>query len=180
MIKDTVSYPLYPIGGTHWSAYGEALAIDSIRKYVQHMLNKKMVTLKFNKINYSDTLQPPDNDIELSLNLFLKTGQYKMAYPVFSYFEDSDTYKPKVITIADSYYSNIYTLGVTRKIYKSDHFYFYFRITPEGQEVKNISFINEINNSDVVVLLATEANLSRLGFGFIEEGYKMLLNEKLN
>ncbi|MCK5839798.1 MAG: hypothetical protein KAG99_08115, partial [Bacteroidales bacterium] len=36
-MKDTATYPLYPQCGIHWSAYGVALAIDSIKGYIEEL-----------------------------------------------------------------------------------------------------------------------------------------------
>jgi len=180
ILKDTARYPLYPIGGIHWSAYGEALVIDSVKSYLEKVCGKKMISLSFPNIIISDTLRPPDKDIEESLNLFFNTGHYKMPYPEYSFIESPEDFKPRVITIADSYYSNLYDLGITRKLYQSDLFLFYFTITPEGREVKNMNVLEEMNKSDVVMILATEANLFRLGFGFIEEAYESLRQEENN
>jgi hypothetical protein len=183
-MKDTVSYPLYPKCGIHWSAYGVAIAMDSIIHYIENLKHKKMVNFGWNGVEISDSLRVPDYDLAEGMNLLFEIPYYPMAYPKLFFKEDFGTYKPKVITIADSYYWNFHRPGITQRIYNSDIFWFCFSIVydngyPGGKDIKQINILDEIERCDVVVILSTEANLCKFAFGFEEELYKLLKKKEV-
>jgi len=122
-MKDTVSYPLYPQCGIHWSYYGTGVALDSIIGYMEKLKGKQMVDFGWSDIELSNDLQDPDYDIADGMNLIFKINTFEMAYPQFYFNEDDETYKPSVITIADSYYWNYHGKGITQRIYENDNFW---------------------------------------------------------
>ncbi|MCX6234661.1 MAG: hypothetical protein NT175_08060 [Bacteroidetes bacterium] len=178
-MKDTVTYPLYPQCGIHWSSYGVAIAMDSIIRYIENLKQKNMVDFGWNVVEVSDSLRVPDYDLAEGMNLLFNIPYYPMAYPKLYFREDSLTYKPNVITIADSYYWNLHGSGITQRIYNSDKFWYYFNIAygtgyPGGKDIKQINVLDEIERCDVVVILSTDANLYKFAFGFEEDVYNLI------
>jgi hypothetical protein len=113
------------------------------------------------------------------MNLLFDIKHSPMAYPRLFFKEDSATYKPNVITIADSYYWNLHGSGITQRIYKSDKFWYYFTKAygtgyPRDTDIDKIDVLKEINESDVVIYLSTDANLHRFAFGFEDKVYDLL------
>ncbi len=201
-IKDTVKYPLYPQCGIHWSAYGVGIAMDSIIHKMEMLKNRKMIDFGWRGVDVSDSLQSPDYDLGELMNLVYPIPQYKMAYPRFWFKEDSLRYRPKVITVADSYYWCLYLPGITSIIYGKDRFWDYYKkaYEPNGklsvwdnkvhiwneinkgrittQDLNQSEILNKLFDSDFVVIMATESNYARFGFGFFSSVYALLKDYK--
>lgn len=181
LMKDTATYPLYPQCGIHWSAYGVALAMDSIKRFIEGLKGRRMIEFGWNGFDFPDTLRSPDYDIAEGMNLLFKIPHYKMAYPRLYFRKDSLTYKPRVLTIADSYYWNLFGPGISQRFYNHESFWYYSKVAyskehPSGVNVEGLNLKEEIEKQDVILILATEANLYKLAFGFIDKVYDLYSN----
>jgi hypothetical protein len=181
-LKDTISYPLYPQCGIHWSYYGSALALDSLIGYMEHLGSRKMIDFGWSDIEISDNLRDPDYDIADGMNLLFRIGCYDMAYPKLYFKEDSTTFKPSVITIADSYYWIFHGKGITQRIYENDNFWYYYQEAngdryKDERNLQNIDRLDEFKIADYIVLLITDANLYKFAFGFIDDAFYLLSDE---
>ncbi len=180
-MKDQSPYPLYPKTGIHWSHYGEALVMDSLIRYMEQVKGKTMVDFGWSQVKMSNDLQDPDDDIAKGMNLLWKVPYYSMPYPEFYFRENPSTYKPVVITIADSYYWNLFGRGISQKIYARDNFWYYFRAAygpyPGDQLVKDLDIAGELKSADFVILMATDATLSKFDFGFTDQVYDLITVE---
>jgi len=175
-LKDTEPYPLYPQCGIHWSYYGTAIVLDSLISYMENLNGKNMVDFGWSEVEISDDLRDPDYDIADGMNLLFKINCYDMAYPRLYFNEDSTTFKPSVITIADSYYWIYHGKGISQRIYENDKFWYYYQTVhgdsyPKDSKVGDLDRIAEIESVDFVVILVTDANLYKFAFGFIDDVY---------
>lgn len=175
-MKTTTAYPIFPKTGIHWSRYGEVLAADSITKYIDSIRDIKMPKILIDKIELADKYKGEDNDIEKGMNLLFGIPNEKMAYPSYQIVADSTFAFPRVLTIGDSFYWDMYRLGFSEKLFNNGEFWYYNRkiyhndpSTPET--VADITPIIEVGKNDVIVLMATDANLSSFAFGFIDNLY---------
>lgn len=172
-MKDTSSYPLFPKCGIHWSNYGDLLAADSIVKYIQTIRRIIMPEIRINNIELPDSVRDPDDDIERGMNLLFNIPDLKMAYPSFTIIKDSNTVETKVLTIADSYYWNMFNWGISKKVFNHGQFWYYSKqIYPDSYDkpvtVDEINFKKEIEKNDVILLMSTDALLGKFAYGFIE------------
>ena len=183
-MKATSPFPLYPKTGTHWSYYGSYLAQDSILNYLKNSQPQHFGSYKLDAIDRSFPKKKlVDDDIEKSLNLIQKLDQYEMGYPQLSFVPAQNPTHPCVV-ISDSYYWQIHKAGFTKKALNGGSFLYYYRelYTPddhrpvrEGVWKKGAEEL--IKKHKAVIVLSTDANLHRLGFGFIEDYYSILHNE---
>jgi hypothetical protein len=174
--KTRSPYPLYKPGGIHWTVYGMTLAFDSLNRYMGNLQGAPLPTFHIDNVEWSDTARDADNDVEKSLNLLFNLPYGKYAYPILSWKEGPTTKKPTVLTIADSYWWNVYGVGYTPRAYNGNNFWFYnqqayFDNGAPMASVDTISIKEEIQKTDFIIVLATEANYHRFGFGFIERLY---------
>ncbi|HNS17125.1 MAG TPA: hypothetical protein PKH94_00775 [Bacteroidales bacterium] len=180
-MKDSSPYPLYPKTGIHWSHYGAGLFMDSIVRYMERVKGKEMVDFGWTDVRMSNDLQEPDNDIASGMNLLFGVPHYTMPYPEFCFRENTSTFKPVVITIADSYYWILHGNAITQKIYAQDKFWYYFQAAhgayPEDQMVKDLDIAGELKSADFVILMATDATLSKFDFGFTDQVYDLITVE---
>lgn len=180
--KNTSKYPLYPKYGIHWSKYGSVLAIDSIIKKIEQLRGIDMPNLYYDSVKIE---QPHgiDYDIGGALNLLVKLKSFDMAYITPKFESDSGKMKPAILTIADSFYWEMYGFGLSA-VFSTEHFWYYNKMVyPEsfnGETLMDyLNFGNEIKNHDVIMIMATEANLKKIGWGFIENAYTYFTKPEL-
>lgn len=165
-------YPLYPQQGVHWSTYGTALAADSLIKKIESLRHIDIPNLKITGVKLGSAFDV-DYDIADGMNLLFKLKGFDVAFPYMKVDDTLGKVKPKVLVISDSFYWGMYNLGIAN-CFTNDHFWYYNKqVYPETfkQELltNQLNIGNEIDKHDVIVIMATEATLRKISWGFIEE-----------
>lgn len=182
--NDTSRYPLFPKGGIHWSEYGVAHVIDTLRGYIQHVNEKPLQEFWFD-IQLSDTARGADNDIADGMNLLFTPKEEKLAYPLRYFGEDSTIEKTKLLVIADSYYYMLIYSGFADRVCSYGGFWYYFReaqpdwMFPDSN-VENLNILEELKKQDVLMLMMTEPQMQRFGWGSVEKLESVLYPEEPN
>jgi hypothetical protein len=185
-MKGKTKYPLYPQYGVHWSIYGATLAFDSLIHSIGYLQKIKMPELEITGYETPDTLRNPDDDVYAGMNLLLPPKSYQMAYPLLKINSDSTKTKPAILAIADSYFWNIYNMGQMKNVFSNARFWYYDKeiYTDPGSEtvewVSNKNLKEEINKSDVIIILTRNADIHRLGWGFIDKCYNLFKGRQEN
>jgi hypothetical protein len=171
-MKDTSQYILFPKYGIHWSEYGAWLAADSLIRYVEHLSDADLPDMKLKGIEISQTPRGSDYDMGNGLNLLFKLRSESLAYPKFDWItENKDTLIS--VVVADSYYWQLFNNGIDTIAFKPGGFWFYNRMSYPGEiKIEQIDYLANIKSADVVILLATEANLNRFPFNFTRDFYR--------
>jgi hypothetical protein len=175
--KNKSPYPLYPQYGIHWSYYGMALAEDSIIRFIEKMRNIDMPNLYWESIDI-DQPKSGDYDIAEGMNIFNTLKSFDMGYPAIRIQSDSGKTKPSVLVVSDSFYWGMFNAGIS-SVFTNTQFWFYnHEIYPDSYQsplkASEVNIKDEIAKYDVVIIMATDANLSRFGWGFIENMYAAL------
>lgn len=176
-MKRTSKYPLFPKTGIHWSSYGEVLALDSLAKYIEKIRNINMPKIHIDKVVLSDSMMHTDDDIEKSMNLLYDIKDLKMGYANLSFNDTASTItKPKMISVADSYFWGIFGRGLTGRLFKDQQFWYYNKkiysdLYPNSLKVEDVNIKDEVEKNEVIILLSTDANLYKFSYGFIEQLY---------
>ncbi len=177
-LKATSHYPLYPKHGNHWSTYGAYLATDSILKFIEWQRKIDLPDLSIKSLKMEQP-KNDDKDIEYGINLLFKLNSFDLAYPEIAIDTTGKT-KPNVLVIGDSFYWNLYHLGIDRCFNHSQFWYYnqaVYPVTTKKQVMTNELDLNEeMKQYDVIILLATESNIHNLGWGFIEQTERYLLS----
>ena len=124
-----------------------------------------------------------DDDIEQGMNLLTDIPDLSMAYPSYKIVNPDSTNVKKVLTVADSYYWGMFNLGLSRDAFNNGEFWYYNeQIYPDSYEsplrVENINFKQKIEENDVIIIICTDANLHKFGFGFIDCLYEEYCKKK--
>lgn len=173
--KDTTKYPLFPKTGIHWSRYGEILALRKLLNELESRLGNEIANVPIGTIETSKEMRDTDDDIEQAMNLLFNIPDKEMAYPQFRFEIDSTAMKPKVITVGDSFWWGIYNTGFTAQAFTEGQFWFMNEMTyepnkdPVPTSQKNLS--EEIESTDVFLIITTTTHLWDVGFGFIDRIY---------
>lgn len=169
--KHRSKYPLYPQHGVHWSTYGTALAADSLLRKIEELRHIDVPELAFDGVS----LEPPhdvDYDIADGMNLLFRFKSFDVAYPHMLPVKTEGKTRPRVLVISDSFYWGMYGLGIAN-CFENDHFWYYNRqVFPESSSkellVENVDLGEALAGHDVFVIMATEATLRKISWGFIE------------
>jgi hypothetical protein len=158
-----------------------SLAADSMIRFIEKTRNIDMADLYWDTI---ELCQPrgTDYDIADGMNIKFKLKSFEMAYPVIQFQSDEGKTKPSVLMIADSYYWDMFNFGISR-LFSESHFWYYNKqIFPESfqspLETSQVDLKEQIARHDVIIIMATEATLPGLGWGFIENAWNLFCGGK--
>jgi hypothetical protein len=178
-MKDTSKYPLFPLYGVHWGTYGMVLAADTIMKYIEGVRHIDMPDFDWSDIEVTNQNKDVDVDwdAEHAMNLLYRLPYATMAYPKIKFINDSNKTKPRVITVADSYYWSMYNSGIPQHCFKDHQFwYYYYQIYPyiwdDSHLVNTLNARQEIEKQDVILVMCTEMNLYRADWQLSDDMYK--------
>jgi len=178
-LKDTIHYKLFPKNGTHWSTYSQFLVTDSLIRYLNKITApKRFPQLELDHVLISSKMRDQDQDIEDGMNLLFDIPDNEMAYPKIREVNCERREEPKLLTVADSYYKGIFKLAKESGAIKKSMFWFYNKqVFPHADtidlRVEDVDIQKEIESNDIILLLATDANLFKFAFGFIDNVYDL-------
>lgn len=166
-LKGKTGYPLYAMGGTHWTNYAvQKVFLDSLLRYLDAFRPGSFPVLRERNFRISGDLQSPDDDIRKTLNLAFTKGYEQLPYAEFLPEGRSKAEKPSLLTISDSYYSMLFELPVLNNLLSRHNFWYYNKTRFPQAEYNNSqdpAFIREdLLKHDFVVLLATDINIHHL------------------
>ena len=168
--KGTEAHPIYCNLSAHWTVYAASQAVDSLVRYME---GKTQQTQAHFHITGFDTnyLMDQDDDLYRMMNLLFPMKHNTIDQPQFSYTEG---YKPKVLTISDSYWWTVWAWNVAlpQNLFSEGGFWFYNKtIYPERSPIQNVEAVDytqEIENQEFVLLVCTEATNHLWPYGFTE------------
>ncbi len=185
--KNTSKYPLYPVAGIHWTEYGTYIAMDSLTKFIEDHTDFILPKLDYtHNIKVTDAYMGADNDMGRALNLLIAPDYGKLAYPEVRYVEPKYIHKPKVLTVADSYWMRLYYTQIPRNLFEKHSFWYYYSISydydneTEGKTPSDLDLRKELMKQDVICIMSTETNLKSIGWRFVEDCYELFKNGKLD
>ena len=176
-MKDTVSYPLYSKQGTHWNNYAYQFAWNTIVDSLEQDTDWNLARLKPGKIKL-ESPKGRDRDLEHLLNIFSVKDTSRVAYVDYK-IDTLNTDRPVGLVIADSYFWGLRTLGFSRTV-MNDGMYWYYNNTVYPAEdgvlytPQEYHFHRVIEETDMVMILTTAANLDLFPFGFAEDFYETM------
>ena len=174
--KTKSKYPLYTKYGIHWSTYGKDLVFDSMVHYIEKVRHIDAPDFLWKRVEETYECREVDCDLLEGMNLLHGFPPIMHAYPDLG-MNDVNKVKPCVLTIADSHYWGIVGPGLASYVFDQPRFYYYYNelLTPAAPAVQkvNVNLKAEIENHDVVIILATDATLPNFGWGFIQDAYTL-------
>lgn len=183
-MKGKTEFPLYPKTGIHWSRYGSLMATDSLINYVEAKRNVDMPEIVWEKTVFTDTLDSPDGDIGLAMNLVWPIKHFPMGHPVYHFEDTTGKAHVKMMTISDSFFWSMFDIGLAPSSFSEINFYYYNNeVYPtDGTPWHYADIESEMKyaeQTDVIVLMATESNLFSFGWGFINNAFDHFVVHKM-
>ena len=172
--KKTAEYPLYPPYGIHWSEYGMLLASDSIISYIEKLRSTTLPHIIID--DYECSSEPRSGDFDIGHAINLPEGTLRscnLCYPKWHWSFDNSGKRLHMICIADSYYWQIFNIGMQNYCFDGQFWYYNNTIYPDSytKEIttKEINVRKSIKNTDIVMIVITSMNLKEFGWGLLEE-----------
>ena len=160
-IKDSVDYPLFPSGGTHWSNIASVYAFDSILRYMEVLGNQNLINLDVGE-RYPAETRDPDNDLEKVLNLAFPIKSQPNIYADVSVTMDSTAVKPNFLAVGDSYFFNIAGSTPIWEIFQK-YLYWYYNSTIYGDDehttTLEVDIEQELMRPDYIMLIYNPVTL---------------------
>ncbi|HEX5625187.1 MAG TPA: hypothetical protein VFX48_04145 [Saprospiraceae bacterium] len=169
--KEHMEYPWYPKYGIHWSYYAACRVADSLLHYIEAKRHVDMPDLKWNRIRM-ESARKDDRDIERGMNLLFSLKGPELAYPDI-YFESKEG-KDKIsaMVVADSYFWSLFNLGIGNSFEDLAFWYYQSQVWRPHVEFPEVATPElrkkALRSNDLVILMATDANLYNLGWGFMD------------
>lgn len=168
--------PLMAKAGVHWTLYGGALAMDSLLKRCSNdsKIAYQRVQMQFDP---GDKIYPEDVDATNLANLFFPPMENGLK---LVHFPQPEQPKRRLLplVVSDSYFNVIsWTPLHDQVLDPQTAFYYYFhtrfdRANPAGKPIDRQQLNEDIRKADCILLISDVQNLSRFGFGFIEDQTK--------
>jgi len=171
-VMDTSRFPIYSKTSVHWTFYGANLTLKLLIADMEKYFNTDMATTQIDEIEIAK-FKNGDGDHEKTLNLFSLVDTSDFAYPKFSVQAKSqNVFKPKVLTIGDSFYWGMKGCWQLPKIYALDSKYlFYYNVvhynggSKKAHNIKTLNIVEEFKTSDAIVIINSSHNLNGYPFG---------------
>lgn len=176
--KGKSEHLLFPQLGVHWSRMEAVKASDTIFKFLSHKSQTPLPEIKINSVEIKNELESPDDDIIKSMNLLYYPKHKSQAYPKFT-IDSVNKFKKNIMVIADSYWWDIYLQEIPKNVFANNEFWYYNKEMWGNNylgktDPKTVDIKRHILQSDYIVLICTESNYDKMGFGFISSAINNL------
>lgn len=182
--KAKAAHPLFPRGGTHWSGYGITLVADTLFRAVEAVAHVNLPDFKTTPgVVTTDSLRCTDNDIMEGLNLLWEPKPYPMAYPTLTFAPLAQgQQRLNMLVIGDSFAQSLYGFypylqhiadSRSRLWYYNEVVYWPENTPGESRMVNELNLREQVESRQFIMLLATEQNLNKRSFGFIDKVYNL-------
>lgn len=182
--KPTAAHPLFPRGGTHWSGYSITLVADTLNRAIEALTRADLpnFTTRPGEVT-THGLRGTDEDIAKGLNLLITPQPYPMAYPVVTFAPPTASQRrPNTLLVGDSFTQSFYIFypylpklfGDGSRFWYYNESVFWPENTPgESHNVHELDLRKQLAGRDLLIILATEQNLSKRSFGLIDQLYDL-------
>ena len=158
---------LVPKYGIHWGDYGASLVIDSIIKYSNKKYNYHLPFYQILEKKKSNIPSDLDYDLGKTLNLLFMFKDEQYISPTLKLKNGE---KKNLLVIGDSYMSVLYLNNFLSDIFNLKGAWYYNREILNEDRGKNVGDLALVlPKTEIVMIMLTEWNMYRLGFGVVEE-----------
>lgn len=168
-MKDTVGYPLYPKSGSHWSNFAVAHIEDTLIRYMENLGNLNLPNLRLGA-PYKARTRNLDSDLENVMNLIFRIDGSKDTYTDVTVIPDSNAYKPRMLSMGDSYCQPLnYTLPLDQ-LFETYHYWYYNKYISYDtfyNDVNDVDILNELLHIDYLMVIWCPINIYQLGRYFV-------------
>ncbi len=179
-IMDTSEHHIYSPTSVHWTKYGASFTLFKLLNDMNAFFDNQMNQIYVKNKEVSE-FRKGDGDTEATLNLLSRLdNSSNFMYFTYGVNQKENAFKPKVLTIGDSYYWNIKDCHKLQYIYSMESKYLFYYSTAyyptkePPKKIKNLNMIEEFKTTDGLVILNSSHNLKNYPFGFQHDIEKVI------
>lgn len=185
-LKKTSPYPLFPGSGIHWNYYSSYLATAQLIAYLENGMNQKMTRIHYRRIIAESAPIENETDMAGLTNVIFTRTFYDHTYyhPETFAEQGKETFRPKMLFIGGSFlWQILYYLDKYQVYSERDMLYYYerhFRYPERTEQAltaadkESASLRQRILSQHIIVIESNEADLDRIGAGFINDALTAL------
>ncbi|MDG2369212.1 MAG: hypothetical protein P8M12_01085 [Flavobacteriales bacterium] len=182
VIDDTARFPIYSKTSAHWTTYGAHFTLLKLLNDMSVFFNGDMPNLAVKSFK-KEKFKGGDGDHEQTLNLINRIDNKDFLYPAYKIDSSKNkTFKPKVITIGDSFYWALKSCWMLPYIYKKDSKYLYYFSTvyynndyTKSHSIDSLNIVEEIESCNAVVIINSTHNLNGFPYGLEKKIDELIL-----
>lgn len=188
-LKGKTEHLLFGKTGIHWSNYGCAISLQEFMDKLEELRDEELPDFVIKSAVDSTNLVDPDDDLAKVMNLLYRIPPDPMALLDVEWQSDDEDHKLRLTAIADSFFQQfVINCHLFPNGFSSIDYYFYNnKVWYSGdsppternfQTPSTEKALESVDNSDVVLIMVTEANFGGLGFGYLDPLYEHLVGKK--
>ncbi len=180
-LKGKTPAPLFYKYASHWTSYGAYLAGDSIISKIESLQNLKMQHINWKNAIVQEEPSGDELEMENDMNLVFSFNHEPFGHPKPLEHIDSTKNNLSVMVVGDSFFWALRDHFNFWNYFSNGIFWYYsWHVYPMGNKeaYDNLNMESALKKNDVFILLATEANITKLGFDFPAQASKLLCNNK--
>ncbi len=170
--KKANEIPILAKEGVHWTLYAAAITMDSLIKRLRSDLSVDFQGITM-EVTPKHEVYKEDVDLANLSNLMYRPVDKRLRNVYFPEpIEQKRRMRP--VVIGDSFYHVIEWSGIHHQLFQPEtpfYYYFHTRYTngPSMEAVKMEILQEDLKQADCIIILTDIQNMSRFGFGFIEQ-----------
>ncbi|WP_151086620.1 alginate O-acetyltransferase AlgX-related protein [Hymenobacter baengnokdamensis] len=179
-------YPLFTRTGTHWSGYAVAQVADTLFRRIEALTGRDLPDFTQRGepvvVTHTADLRYTDNDLGELINLLYDIPPYPTAYPNVVFAPPAGKQRLNALIIGDSfaqsfygfypYYQTLFT-PASRYWNYNEHVYWPEQTPGESRNVADLNLSQQLRSRQLVLLVANEENLHKLGYNFIDQAFNV-------
>lgn len=177
--KETSDFPLYTYYGTHWNAGTLPFVCDTLLRRIAEVSQCDLPTIQYGDSNISKRYRlKSDYELEATANLLFRMKRIPIPNPTFELTKKYQKKRPKLLMVADSYYSMIQQTAFEEAFEVVDYWKYnkeaYSSTSAYGTEVPLLDRHKIITEADIVVVMFTSIFSYDYLFSFAESVQQIL------
>lgn len=178
-MKTDSQYPLYTRYGTHWNAGTVPFVCDTLLQRIGDLTHQSMPHIKYLDSNISKQyVLKSDYELESTANLLFRMKHDCFPNPTFQLTKTSSTKKPRLLVVADSYYTQLEGSRFEEAFKVVDYWKYneeaYSTMSGRSGKVELLDRYKTITEADVIIIMYTSMFAYDHLFSFPEMALQVL------
>ena len=172
-LDDTTKFPIYSKTSVHWTNYGAHFTLKRLLSDMSIFFDNKMPKITVSEFK-KDKFKNGDGDYEKTLNILSRIDNQIFLYPKYKIDSSKNkTFKPKVLTIGDSFYWGLKNTWILPNVYdKKSKYLYYFNTVyynnsyDKSHLINSLDIVEEFESCNAVVIINSSHNLNGFPYNF--------------
>ena len=171
-LKKRAPYPVYTKFGTHWAHSTIPFVADTILQKIASVKGYPMPHAVCSDSNLTTRYRNSDKEVESQLNLLFPLQHDRIPMPDISLRGNSNTPKPHLLVVGDSYYTQLANTAFEDAFGVVDYWKYnetaYSTLSKRNGRIAFLNRYEIITEADVILVVFTDMHAFSYFFGFLQ------------